>query len=183
VRRHQTLRSFASDPRGFTLIEMLIVAAIVGILASVAVAAHTYGRIRGGEVAAVAALGAINQAQFAYRETCGNHRYFAPTLVSLGVPVPGGGAYLSPDLTQADPLTKTGYVIRLTGSEVPEEPPMCTGAVAVSGYQLTADPLARGTTGARFFATNADRVIFEDDRSLAGEMPETGAPPRGHEIK
>ena len=75
MRRHQTLRSFASDPRGFTLIEMLIVAAIVGILASVAVAAHTYGRIRGGEVAAVAALGAINKAQFAYRETCGNHRY------------------------------------------------------------------------------------------------------------
>src|SRR3954468_3531398 len=72
VRRHQTLRSFASDPRGFTLIEMLIVAAIVGLLASVAVAAHAYGRIRGGEVAAVAALGAINQAQFAYRETCGN---------------------------------------------------------------------------------------------------------------
>jgi len=163
---------------------MLIVVAIIGILASVAVAAHRYARMRGGEVAAVAALDAINKAQVSYREWCGNHRYYAPTLVSLGVPMPGGGsAFLSPDLAQADPLSKTGYVIKMTGSEVLDVPPMCTGAPPVSGYQVTADPLAPGATGGRYFGTNADGVIFEDDRTLTAEMPESGLPPHGTEIK
>jgi len=163
---------------------MLIVVAIIGILASVAVAAHKFARMRGGEVAAVAALDAINKAQASYRELCGNHRYFAPTLLSLGVPMTGGTGFLSPDLAQADPLIKTGYVFRMTSSEVPDEVlPMCTGAAPVSGYQVTADPSSPGATGGRYFGTNGDGVIFEDEKSLAGEMPETGPPPHGHEIK
>ena len=88
----------------------------------------------------------------------------------------GGTGFLSPDLAQADPLTKTGYVFRMTGSEVLDVPAMCTGAVPVSGYQVTADPLAPGATGGRYFGTNGDGVIFEDEKSLTGEMPETGPP-------
>ena len=184
MRRPLIFRPTVRDARGFTLVEMLVVAAIISILASIAVAAHKYVRMRGGEVAALAALDAINKAQASYRELCGNHRFYAPTLVSLGVPMPNGGSsFLSPDLAQADPLTKTGYVIRMSGSEVVDMPAMCTGAPPVSGYQVTADPLAPGATGARYFGTNADGVIFEDDRTLAAEMPESGAPPHGHEIK
>ena len=57
----------------------------------VAVAAHRRpDRGRGGR--RIAALDAINKAQFAYAQTCGNQRY-APTLVSLGVPVPGSGRH------------------------------------------------------------------------------------------
>jgi type IV pilus assembly protein PilA len=170
--------------RGFTLVEILIVIAIIGILSSIAVVGYRSARIRGGESTAVATLDAINKAEFAFMETCGQQRYFAPSLVSLGVPVPGSGAaFLTPDLTQADPLTKTGYVYRLSGTEVPDAPPTCTGAVPVSGYQVTADPLAPGVTGGRYYGTNGDRVIYEDQASLAGQMPETGAPGRGREIK
>ena len=181
--RQLTFSSAVRDGRGFTLVEMLIVVAIIGILASMAVAAHKYARMRGGEVAAVAALDAINKAQVSYRELCGNHRFYAPTLASLGVPMPGGSAFLSPDLAQADPLTKTGYVIRMTASEVVDVDPMCTGAPPVSGYQVTADPLAFGATGGKYFGTNTDGVIFEDDRTLSADMPESGTPPHGHEIK
>lgn len=158
--------------------------AIIGILSSIAVAAYRFGRIRAGESSAVATLDAINKAEFAFMETCGLQRYYAPTLVSLGVPVPGSGsAFLTPDLTQSDPLTKAGYLFRLSGTEVPDAPTTCTGAIPLSGYQVTADPFAPGVSGSRYYGTNGDRVIFEDQASFAGQMPETGPPARGREIR
>jgi type IV pilus assembly protein PilA len=169
--------------RGFTLIEMLIVLAIVGVLTSMAVAGYRFARLRGGEASAITTLDSINKAQFAYMQTCGNQHY-APTLVSLGVPVPGSGvAFLSPDLAQSDPLEKSGYLIAMAGTDVDNVVPTCTGATPVSTYRVTADPLHPGLSGSRYFGTNGERVIFEDEATFTGNMPETGPPPHGREIK
>jgi len=157
--------------------------AIIAMLSSMAVAGYQAARIRGNEASAVGALDSINKAQFAYLQTCGNQRY-APTLVSLGEPVPGSGAgFLSPDLAQSDPLSKSGYLINMTVTEVPDGAPTCTGATPASGYQATADPAGLGDSGARSFGTNGDRVIFEDQVTFTGNMPETGAPGHGAEIR
>jgi prepilin-type N-terminal cleavage/methylation domain-containing protein len=170
--------------RGFTLIELLIVIAIIGILSSMATVAYQHAKMRGAETSAVTSLNAINNAQFAYMQACGGERYYAPTLAALAAPVPGSGAgFLSPDLGQADPLTKSGYVIKLTATEVPDVQPACSGAAPASGYQVTADPLIEGVSGRRFYGTNSDRIIFEDTATFAGNMPETGPPPHGQEIK
>ena len=54
---------------------------------------------------------AINQAQFAFAQACGNQRY-APTLAGLGTPMPTTGqAFLSPDLA-ADPLIEERLHVR-----------------------------------------------------------------------
>lgn len=169
---------------GFTLVELLIVLAIVGILASLAVAGYGLVKVRGAEAAAITALGAVNQAQFAFSQTCGDQRY-SPTLAGLGVPAPvSSKAFLSPDMT-VDPVTKSGYLFVLESTTALDAPPTCNGLPPATSYKVTADPTHPGSTGVRFFGTNADRVIYADTATFAGtgNMPERGAPGHGTEVK
>ena len=172
----------ALSSAGFTIIEILIVLALLGIVSSLAVIGTRNARIRTAEAAALSALRAINQAQFAYSQTCGHHTY-APTLASLGTPPPGTDtAFLSPDLTMSDPLTKSGYVFTMAGTTDPDSPIACNGVAPLTSYQLTADPLTPGHSGIQFFGTNADRVIYGDITTYTGNMPESGAPGHGSEV-
>ena len=168
---------------GFTLLELVVVVMIVALLAAMATAGYRHARIRSSEAATIAALNAINQAQFAYMQSCGNQRY-APSLAALGVTPPGHDApFISPDLAVSDPLSKSGYLFQLSGTPATEGGPTCTGDVPLDSYRLTADPLQPGVSGARYFGTNTDRVIYAADASLAEEMPEKGRPGRGEEIR
>jgi len=175
-------RSLSHSP-GFTLIELLIVLAIVGILLSVAMAIYRGARIRAGEASAISTLHAINQAQFEFAQLCGNQR-FAPNLASLVAPMPTTGqGFLSPDLG-VDPLVKSGYQFTMAGTAVTDAGLTCTGGTPVESYQVTADPVLPGISGNRFFATNSDRVVYEDpDKTFAPEMPERGAPSHGVEMR
>jgi prepilin-type N-terminal cleavage/methylation domain-containing protein len=172
-----------SDSAGFTLLELLVVLAIVALLASVAVAGYRQARIRGAEASAVSALNAINQAQFVYMQSCGKQRY-APTLVALGQPAPGDEhGFLSPDLAVSDPLQKSGYIIAMTGTQTTEGDQTCTGTIPLDRYRLTADPANQAVTGNHYYGTNGDRVIYSDLLTYQADMPETGAPSHGSEIK
>jgi prepilin-type N-terminal cleavage/methylation domain-containing protein len=167
---------------GFTLIELLIVVAIVGILASISMAIYLHARIQGNEASAIATLGAVNQGQFAFSQACGNQHY-AATLASLAVPLPAtGSGFLSPDLA-TDPIVKAGYQFAMAGTPLNIEEKSCTGEPLLEHYSVTADPLRPGLSGVRYFGTNADRVIFADAATFAGNMPDSGAPPHGAELK
>jgi prepilin-type N-terminal cleavage/methylation domain-containing protein len=176
-------RNHPRNARGFTLIELLIVLAIIGIISAVAMAQYRGARVRGNEVSAIASLNAINQAQFAFAQSCGAQRY-APTLVSLGTPMPTTGqAFLSLDLTAADPLAKSGYQVAMGGTAVSDSGLTCIGVAGMAGYQVAADPINPGASGIRYFGTNTDRAVFEDTATFTGNMPETGNPGHGIELR
>jgi len=170
------------NERGFTLVELLVVTIIVAVLLAISVVLYRGARVRGGEAAAIGTLNSINQAQFAYMQTCGNQRY-APTLASLGTPTPRGGSpYLSPDLTTGETVAKGGYSFQMSGTPVTDGSRTCTDATPVVSYQVSAEPTVPGLTGSRYLGTNTDRVIYEGTETFLGNMPENGPPERGSEI-
>jgi prepilin-type N-terminal cleavage/methylation domain-containing protein len=171
-----------SRAAGFTLIELLVVVAIVAVVSALAVASYRHIRSNAGEAVAAAALQTINQAQFAFAQSCGDQRY-SPTLAGLAVPVPAtSSAFLSPDLA-SDPVDKSGYRFVMGGTPSTDGVQSCNGLPTVPAYQVTADPIAPGVGGSLFFGTNADRVVYSDTATFAGNMPERGAPGHGSEVK
>ena len=87
---------------------------------------YFHARVQGDEASAIATLGAVNQAQFAFAQACGSQHY-AATLASLAVPMPTtGSAFISPDLA-VDPLLKSGYQFAMGGTPLNLELKSCTG--------------------------------------------------------
>jgi type IV pilus assembly protein PilA len=156
--------SLRRDPRrrGFSLVELLIVIAIILIIAAIAVPKLNRTRMQAQEMAAVRHVVAIHQAQTQYYSTYGK---FAASLAELG-PASGGGApgpaaadLLPEDLAKGE---KQGYRYTVTASP--------------TGYSVNANPVAFNSTGTRTFFSDQTLVI----RQNYGEEP---AGPTSPEIK
>ena len=170
---------------GFTLIELMIVLAIIAVLLAVAFNEYRGMQARGNEASALSSMRSIAAAQWQFALTCGNMKY-ASTLPALAQPVPATGqGFLSPDLTSsADPFEKSGYLFQMAAKPLDNAVPACNGTVPADGYAATADPLRPGTTGMNFYGVNADRVLYLDEQqTFTGNLPESGAPKHGGEVK
>jgi hypothetical protein len=139
---------------------------------------------KGNEASALASMRSITVAQWQFALTCGRTKY-AATLDALAQPVPQTGhAFLSPDLAQPKRFEKSGYMFEMAAKALTDEAPACNGAPVAVGYAATADPVKPGTSGRLFYGVNADRVVFEDeDKTFTGNMPETGPPQHGVELR
>lgn len=136
--------------RGFSLIELLIVVAIILVLASIAIPSLLRSRISANEASAVASIRTINTAQVTYAVTYPSEG-FADNLTKLGMPA-GSGPVSSAASGLLDwvlgcasqPCGKSGYEFSILN-------PIGTPVVS---YTITATPSVAGQTGYRGFCSD-----------------------------
>ena len=156
--------------------ELIIVAALVAVLGSIALPSLLRARTYGRETAAVAALRAVNDAQASYASVCGRGA-FAVLLPTLAVPPPGSQTgFLSPDLTADPSPIKSGYQFSLTaGAGGKQGPADCNGTPTNTAYYVTAAPVESSTHGGRAFASSQERGIWQDTTGVAPTEPFTAS--------
>lgn len=143
---------------GFTLLEVLLVVAIVGTVASIAVPGLFKARAAANEASAIGTGRSIVEAQAAFSAVCGRGGY-AEAMDQLAAE-----GYVPPDLvpTDGDETVKSGYSHLLTFSDFSNPGPTdCMGRTTTSDYYWSAVPTTPNL-GTRSFATTAEGAIWQD---------------------
>jgi type IV pilus assembly protein PilA len=145
--------------KGFSLIELLIVVAIILIIAAIAIPNLLRARMAANESSAVSAIRTVNTAEVAYQSAYPTTGY-AITLRALGSAI-GATCLIPPPNTDAcfidavlandgQPANsgKSGYTFSSAGT-----------GVGQSQYYVGGSPLALGSTGNRSFCSYEDAVV------------------------
>jgi type IV pilus assembly protein PilA len=154
--------------KGFSLIELLIVVAIILIIAAIAIPNLLRAKIAANESSAVSAIRSINTAEFTYNTAYPTTGY-AAALANLGgatpcIPAVATACMIDSVLSSASPGvgSKSGYVF------------LATGLVPIGGANTSfvsgASPVTFNVSGVRNFCSTEDGVL-RFDPGAAGSTP------------
>ena len=146
-------KKLGSRMRGFSLIELLIVVAVILIIAAIAIPNLLQAKMSANESAAASSIHAVNTAEIAY-STANPLIGFSVDLPALG---PGQGGYIDSALASG---VKSGYSFKY----VPDT------NVPSTAYTLNVDPLTRGVTGRRSFWSSESNVTHYNGSAPATNL-------------
>jgi type IV pilus assembly protein PilA len=154
--------------------------AAIGVIAAIAVPGLLRARMSGNEASAIGSLRAITSGQASYAATCAGGGYAVslddlvkpPTATSMG--------FVGPDFS-GNGVTKSGYTFTLAKDAAPGVTDIGVAASTcnassgqpVSSYFASAEPVTPGSTGARYFATDARGIIFHSTTPIANPIVES----------
>jgi len=162
--RRQSNQTRTQADRGFSLIELLIVVAIILIVAAIAIPSLLRSKLAADQASAVANLRTISTASVSYWVTYSNG--YPATLGTLGgsqgSPATCNQAILIDEVIAVAPSQKSGYQYAYSGDQgnITSVPPGCTPGFI--GYLATASPIVSGLTGDISYCTNEPGVIHFD---------------------
>jgi type IV pilus assembly protein PilA len=147
------------DSRGFSLIELLIVVAIILIIAAIAIPNLLRSRIAANQASAVGSLRTINTAEITYASTYNSG--YSGSLTDLAPPTgttPTASAAGLIDSVLAAGV-KSGYSFTYA--------PGASVGGRYDTYTLNANPVTAGTTGTNYYFTDHSGVIRQNSTGTA----------------
>jgi prepilin-type N-terminal cleavage/methylation domain-containing protein len=142
---------------GFTLVEMMVVVAILSVIAAIAIPNLMQSRVRANEATAIENLRVVTAAQFAYNAAKNTFGLFDALTTEADANAP---AFL--DNTWREGAAKGGYIFTM---------PVANAA----SFECFADPVDPGVSGTRYFRVDVSGIV----RFSTAGRPDGAAPAIG----
>jgi type IV pilus assembly protein PilA len=147
--------------QGFSLIELLIVVAIILIIAAIALPNLLRSKMSADEAAAVSVIRNVHNSQAVYVVQYGETVGYANSLLKLGpgVPCSKTAACLTDQLVgcAAEPCLKSGYMFYMSST---------AGAEPFSDYTASGTPVTWNSSGHDNFCSSEDGVIRKQKNAV-----------------
>ena len=147
--------------KGFSLIELLIVVAIILIIAAIAIPNLLRSRIAANQASAVGSLRTLNTAEITYSSTF--NVGFTATLSYLGP----GAAGSNPTSTAAGLIDSILALGSKSGYTFSYSPGTADNTGRINTYSFSAQPIT-SSTGTNYYYTDQSGVIRQNSTTAAG---------------